>query len=147
MGMREEHFRGSLRSCFIQRSDRKPHADLTVMIRQVCETASAKHKACPFLFLPPDPHWNNTRWNILYRTTGSSTENESKSAVLFAQLQLQTEYESVTIGPWRSVHVALEAVHSFTTSVEASFVSIGEMFSCYMTFQRRLMNLIDAQNV
>jgi hypothetical protein len=80
----------------------KRHADLTAMIRHVCETASADHKACPFLFLPRAPHWNHTRWNILYRMTGHLTTNESNIAVFFTQLQLQTEYEFVTIGPWRS---------------------------------------------
>jgi hypothetical protein len=125
----------------------RPHADLTMMIRHVCETASANRKACPFFASPRAPHWNNIRWNILYRMTGYLTANESKIAIVFAQLQLQTEYEFVTIGPWRSVHVAMEAVHSFTTSVEASLVSIGEMFSFDMIVERRLMQLVDAQNV
>jgi hypothetical protein len=125
----------------------QPHPDETAKIPHVCEVASANRKAFPFLYLPHAPHWNNTRWILLYLMAEYLSIHQFAIAVLFSRLGLHTELEFLTSRHCTLVYLALKPVQWFTASVEASLVCIGEVFNCYLTLQRDLMQFVDGGNL
>jgi hypothetical protein len=55
-----------------------PQAELTAMIRRVCEVSSTNRKARPLVLLPHASWWNDTRWDIFYLINEHLMKNRFK---------------------------------------------------------------------